>query len=489
LTAEYKWKQGGVFSLNVLSAGRCNGKSSFMKSLTFRDFIDLLRTAGELHAVSAEVDPDLEIAALTDRVCKSRRNRALLFDSVKGSDFRVGTNLFGSEPRMALALGVESLPALTDRFDSFLAGLPGTNAAEKLASLTAAPCWSAAAPRPSPLPAYLHEAPLDLDRLPIIKSHPRDGEPVHAGRFLTLPLVITADPEGTSLNCGMYRAAPTAADRLAIAWSSSSGAALHAAAWSAHGEPMPVVIALGCAPALTFAATLPLPPSFDEFTFAGLLQGEPLRTFSCANGLAAPVDAEIVMEGYLQPGSTASGAFGNHSGFYTPSGPAAAVMITSIRLRRDMILPATVVGRPPMEDCWLARAGGYLLLSLLKIDVPEADSLHQPFAGIFHGAVFISVKNGAGRGPELMTAIRKTPWFTAAKLLVVVDAGQDPADEAGVLWRIMNSVNWAEDMVISGKTLSIDATGKASETRAAVKPDAGIMALVEKRWKEYGFES
>jgi 4-hydroxy-3-polyprenylbenzoate decarboxylase len=153
-----------------------------------------------------------------------------------------------------------------------------------------------------------------------------------------------------------------------------------------------------------------------------------------------------------------------------------------------MILPATVVGRPPMEDCWLARAGGYLLLSLLKLDIPEVVALHQPFAGIFHGAVIVAVNNGYNRGVELIVAIRKTPWFAGSKLLVIVDAEQDPADEAGVFWKIMNSVNWERDLLISEEKLSIDATRKPLETRVPVEDDAELVAVVAKRWKEYGFE-
>jgi len=457
-----------------------------MKDLTFRDFVALLKASGELHPVTAEVDPDMEIAALTDKVCKSQQNRALLFDSVKGSSFRTATNLFGSERRIRLALGLEKLSDLTDRLDRILDGLQGRSATEKLQSITTSPDWSAATPTPCAPPTELQTVAPDLSVLPVIKNHPLDGQPVHSGRFLTLPLVITAAPQGKEINCGMYRAAVTAPDRLTISWSSSSGAALHRNLWAPQGEPMPVTIALGCPPALIFAATLPLP--LDEFTFAGLLQGTPIRTFGCSNGLTAPLDAEIVIEGYLEPESSESGFFGNHSGFYTPSEPAVPVKITSIRLRSDLILPATVVGRPPMEDCWLARAGGYLLLSLLKVDVPQVVALHQPFAGIFHGAVFISLKNVRGQGRELITAIRTTPWFAGSKLLVVVDDQQDPADEPGVLWRIMNSVNWAEDMIISAGRLSIDATGKASEARVAVKENAQIMELVEKRWKEYGFD-
>lgn len=467
-----------------------------MKSLNFRDFIGLLKTCKELHHVSAVVEPELEIAAITDRVCKSRQGRALLFDSVKGSSFRIATNLFGSERRMSLALGIEKLSDLTGWFDGILGRLQGITAVEKLAALAISPLWYVAAPVICAPPTELNETVIDLNILPVIRNHPLDGQPVHDGRFLTLPLVITTNAEATEINCGIYRAALIAPDRLAIKWSGSSGAALHEASWALHGQPMPVVISLGCRPTLNFAATLPLPPALDEFTFAGLLQGEGVKVFNCSNGLIAPFDAEIVMEGYLETEYTSSGAFGNHSGFYTPSEHASTVKITSLKIRNDMILPATVVGKPPMEDCWLARAGGYLLLSLLKIDVPEVVALHAPFAGIFHGAVFISVKTGKvppfqGEGRDdvnLLAVIRKSPWFANAKLLVMVDAEQDPTDEATVFWRIMNNVNWGEDMIISGEKLSIDATRKVSETRAVVEADAGIIELVEKRWKEYGFD-
>jgi 4-hydroxy-3-polyprenylbenzoate decarboxylase len=452
-----------------------------------REFLALLETEGELHSVAAPVDPVLEIAALTDRVCKGEKSRALLFEDVAGSRFRVATNLFGSEQRMALALGIEDLSKLTCRFDSILAGLPGKSSGEKISSLAESELWKSSEARPdeSP-PAHLPESPVDLGELPIIKGSPLDGHPDHDGRFLTLPLVITADPGFSEFNCGMYRAARTGPDSLVVSWSDNSGAAEHARRWSAEGKPMPVAIALGGSPALTFAATLPLP--VDEFGFAGLLQGEPVNLFRCSNGLKAPAGAEIVLEGYVEPGEKGlSGAFGNHTGFYTPSGPASVVRVTAMRSRSDLILPATVVGRPPMEDCWLARAGGHLLLSLLKIDVPEVTGLHQPFAGIFHGAAIIAVRSASGRGAELIAAIRKTRWFTGSRLLVLVDEEQDPADEAGGCWRVMNNVNWESDLHVDGGRLSIDATRKP-DGRVPVTSDAAVEELVTRRWREYGFK-
>lgn len=457
-----------------------------MKSLNFRNFLMKLESLGELKRIKTEVDPILEIAAITDRLCKSADNRGLLFESVKGSPFRAATNLFGSETRMSLALGIERLSALTERLDELLAELPGLSSTERLEQLGAAPCWNHAKPVICAPPSNLSAEDISLKTLPALKNHPLDGTPDHDGRFLTLPVVITAGPDGSNINCGMYRGAIINDHRIAMKWGNSSGAAMHAALWAKAGRPMPIVIVLGTAPVLTLAATLPLPPMLDELTFAGLLQGEPLEVFCCNNGLPAPLDAEIVIEGYLLPEPAASGAFGNHSGFYTPSEQAAAVNVTAIRHRSDLILPATIVGRPPMEDCWLARAGGALLLSLLKIDVPEVVAMHQLFAGIFHGAVIISAKSAGEGGAELTAAIRKTVWFAAARLLVIVDADQDPADEQGVLWRIMNCVKPEEDIVISAGTVSIDATKKPGFKRQ-INADAAIAALVEKRWKEYGF--
>ncbi len=462
-----------------------------MICLDLRALFHILEIAGELHSVKVTVDPQLEIAALTNRVCKSENNnKALLFEDVRGSSFRVATNLFGSARRMALALGIDDLSDLTCRFDELLNGLPGKDASEKISSLAASAAWrdtTAELCEDGP-PDDLIAATLDLRSLPLIKGSPLDGQPDHDGRFFTLPLVVTADPDFSECNCGMYRVAQTGSDSVALCWSSSSGAAEHAAKWATAGKPMPVVIALGGPPALTFAASLPLPVQIDEFSFAGLLQREPIKLYRCANGLPAPAGAELVIEGYLETGESGlSGAFGNHTGFYTPSGPVPAMKVTSIRHRPDMILPATVVGRPPMEDCWLARAGGCLLLSLLKIDVPEVTGLHYPFAGIFHGGVIIPVRNAAGRGAELISSIRNNRWFSGSKLLVLVDDGEDPSDEAGICWRVMNLVDWERDLIVSEGRLSVDATLKPDMKKVLATADADTLALVGRRWKEYGF--
>ncbi len=457
---------------------------------SLRDFLSRLERNGELRTVAAKVDPLQEIAAITDRVCKdSALNRGLLFTSVAGSRYRVATNLFGSERRMSLALGLERLAELTGRFDALLAERSGRGSLARLAALAASHRWRDAAPlfAGSP-PDALVERRVDLGMLPVLKSSPSDGAPDHDGRIITLPLVVTAPPDGSLVNCGMYRCAVTGPDRLAIAWNAASGAGRHAALWQKGVKPMPVTIALGGPPTLSFAATLPLPDLLDEFTFAGLLGGEPLRLFRCSNGLPAPCDAEGVIEGYLHPEELAGcGAFGNHSGYYTPSMAAATLRVTSLRLREDMICPATVVGRPPMEDCWLAAGWGRILLSLVKLDLPEITELHQPFAGVFHGGTILAVRETLGRGMELIRRLKGLPWLRGSRLLVLVDEEQDPADESGVCWRIMNNVAWGEDLLVEGETLCVDATRKPRERRVPVVPDPDVALLVERRWREYGF--
>jgi len=455
-----------------------------------RDFLARLESDGELQRIDVPVSAELEIAAITDRVCRSPGlNRALLFTRVSGFRHALLTNLFGSEERFALALGRQNLASLTPWFDAVLAGLPGESSLKRLVSLVDTPLWLGAAPLVGDeLPPSLEEAEVDLELLPLLKNQPGDGFPDHGGRFITLPLVITAGPDGGAVNCGMYRCAVIARDRLAIQWSATSGGAAHAAAWEKRGEPMPLTIVLGGPPALTFSATLPLPETMDEFSFAGLLAGEPLRLCRCSNGLPAPEGAELVIEGVLHPAETSeAGAFANHTGYYTPAAATAAVRVTAIRHRPDLIMPATVVGRPPMEDCWLARGWERLLLSLLKTDLPQVTALHMPFAGIFHGGAIIALRETAGRGGEILRRVSSLPWFARSKALLLVDDEQDPADEAGVLWRVMNNCDWSRDVAVHGETLTIDATRKPREKRLTVIPDGDVAALVERRWREYGF--
>jgi 4-hydroxy-3-polyprenylbenzoate decarboxylase len=207
--------------------------------------------------------------------------------------------------------------------------------------------------------------------------------------------------------------------------------------------------------------------------------------------LLVPAGAELVIEGEIDPGATAyDGAFGNHTGYYHPSSLASLVRVTAITRRHDMIYPTTVVGPPPMEDCWLATAAGRLFLALLRIDVPEVTGLHQPLSGIFHGGTVVAVRNGSGRGKGIIAAIRKTPWFSRSRMIVLVDDEQAPSNLTGVYWRVMNNVEWERDLVINDGCLLLDATAKISEgepRRVPVTMDEQMVMQVKERWREYGF--
>lgn len=463
-----------------------------MSCSDLRDLLVRTEALGELQRVEVEVDPCLEIAAITGRAVRlPGGGPALLFRRVRGHDVPVVTNLFGSQRRMAAALGLGHLDELSGRMERLLAELPGATAMEKLRSLAGSESWRMAAP------CRLREAactevsgPADLTGLPFPKNWPGDGAPDHAGRFITLPLVITRDPDNSTLNCGMYRAAILGPDSLAIHWGAESGAAAHARAWAVRGERMPVVIAVGGDPAITFAATLPLP--LDEFTLAGLLRGTPVSLADSGHGdLPVPAGAELVLHGFWEPGALVSGgAFGNHTGYYTPAAPVPRIGLTGMTRRRDPIIPATLVGPPPQEDCWLARGWERLLEPLLRVDLPEVVAIHQPFAGIFHGATIVAVKMDGPRGGDILRRLRATPWLGKARLLVLVDGEQDPADMNGVLWRIMNNADWQADPVVAGERLDIDATRYSGRSagREPLRMPEEITRLVENRWREYGFD-
>lgn len=466
------------------------GEAEFMPCYDLRDFLAHIESSGDLHCVEVTVDSNLEMAAIINRVSKSADGGpALLFNQVAGSQFRVAANLFGSEERIALALGCERLSGLSYRFADLLSTGGTCSGWSRLVNL----------PLIEPVPVPPVDSPCrqvtqsspDLGLIPAPKCWPGDGRPDHAGKFITLPMVITRGIDG-DLNCGMYRVALLGADRAAVHWHEGSGGAQHAAAWHAAGEKMPVAIAVGGPPALTFAASLPLPSAVDEFGFAGLLQGEPVAVVKClTSDLYVPAGAELVIEGFIEPRATASdGAFGNHTGYYQPPGMSPLVRVTAVSHRSDMIYPATLVGPPPMEDCWLAAAAGRFLLELLKIDFPDVVDLHQPMAGIFHGATIISARNVADSGLDLIERIRVASWLKGARLILLVDSGQDPADIPGVYWRVLNNVTWDQDLRIRGEVLDIDATVKGNCRNGGLEPlkmDQDVLHLVAKKWREYGF--
>ncbi len=466
-----------------------------MPPTDLRRFVTLLEEHNGLTRISAPAEPLLEIAAITDRVCKNPGGgRALLFERPIGSAFHVATNLFGSLERTCLALGISELNQLTTRLTELLHGLPALDSSSldrQIAALPEFTCWL---PSPNQAPAWnLGMADPDLTVFPFLQSWPGDGSDSGYPRYITLPQVFTAAPDGGSPNCGMYRCQIRGPRELAIRWNQGSGAARHLEQFRALGKPLPVAIALGGPPAGLFSAMLPLPGTLDEMTFAGFLQRAPIITAACLTvPLQVPASAEIVIEGFVDPGETVSeGPFGNHTGLYSLAGPAALLRVTAITHRPGAIIPATVVGVPPMEDCWMAKAWERLLLAFLKRLIPDVSDLHFPMEWVFHQSAIISLeKPNPAMVRETADRLWNTPWFSAARLLIFTERSTKSADISRVAWQTINLSDFGRDLFShpDGKRWALDTTG-GNCTLQRITPDPETVRNIDRRWPEYGIPS
>jgi 4-hydroxy-3-polyprenylbenzoate decarboxylase len=457
-----------------------------------RGLLALVEEARDLCRVTVEVDPLLEIAAITDRVSKGAGGgRALLFEKVKGSPFAVLTNLFGSPRRTAWALWTDDIEALSQRIAREIADESGSGAA-RLQSLVEDPAYLPRLVPNAPCQEVIRRDGPFLGVIPALQAWPGDG-----GRFITLPLVFTRDPGTGRTNCGMYRVQIFDDRCAAIDWRRGSDGYRHHAAWSARGKRMPVAIALGGDPALIYAAAAPVPAGVDEVAYAGYLRQTPVAMAQCLTcDLEVPAAAEFVIEGYIAPGEfRQSGPFGNHSGRYVPAALAPLFHVTAVTHRRDALYPCTVVGPPPMEDCYLAQATERLFLPLLRVDHPQIVDVHSPLEGIFHGCTLISMtKNEAGEGRALAEDLWRRGRLKNARLLVIVDADVDVQNPSRVFWHTINAVDPQRDLRIDGLRIAIDATrklageGGAESPAAMVAADEATLELLAARWDEYGID-
>lgn len=460
---------------------------------TLNQFISLLEEQGELARIAVEADPLLEIAAVTDRVCKRPGGgQALLFQQPGDSRFALATNLFGSQRRVCLALGVDNLDRLTERMAQLLNSIERPRFEELDRQLGALPEFSRCAPQLSSLPCGEHVVmdPPDLGAFPFLQTWPGDGSAEGYPRYITLPLVITTDAQGGEHNCGLYRAQLRGRDQLAMRWKAGSGAAAHLESFRRADRSMPVAIALGGPPAALFSALFPLPGGLDEMTFAGFLRNAPLELAACRTvPLHVPAGSEIVIEGYVNPDETVTeGPFGNHTGTYSEAGAAALLRVTAISHRPAALVPATIVGPPPMEDCWMARAWEALLTSFLRRLVPGLARISFPSEWIFHQSAVISLDTPRpGMVRETAELLWALPWFSASRILIFVDTGVDAADYGAVAWRAINCTVFSRDVHYDDicTRVAIDATGCHNGEHRLVLDEA-IVARVERRWQEYG---
>ncbi len=464
-----------------------------MAASPLHQLISRFETSGDLTRITVPVDPVLEIPAITNRICKEPDGgAALLFEHPAGSQFPVATNLFGSRERVCRALGVSNLDELTGLLSALLERIPDPDASCFDRQLDALPEFSRFAPHEAMEadPALIPMNPPDLACFPFLQGWPDDGAADGHPRYITLPQVVTADPDGGTYNCGVYRVQIRGGCEAAIQWKAGSGAARHAGLYRLAGRAMPVAITLGGDPAALFSAMFPLPGDLDELTFAGFLRGAPLMTTPCRSvPLRVPAGAEVVIEGYVEPGETAvEGPFGNHTGFYAPAAPAALMRVTAISYRKDAVIPATVVGPPPMEDCWMAQAWERLQLAFLRKLEPAITDIRYPLEWIFQQSAVISLeKPHPGMVRNISARLWALPWFRAARVLLFVSAGPEKVELSHIAWRAINVTEFTDDIYHDKATgrVAVDATGTRAP-RPEVSYSAETAALVDRRWKEYG---
>jgi 4-hydroxy-3-polyprenylbenzoate decarboxylase len=458
-----------------------------------REFITAIDRIGELARISHPVQARLEIAEIADRVMKSPGGGpALLFEHVlldngQRSTQPVAINLFGSMRRMCLALGTEKLDDIGGRISDMLnlkvpEGLLGKLAMlPRLAEIGKFPPRVKGG-RPPCQEVVQRDDAVNLDVIPFLTTWPEDG-----GRYITLPMVITTDPSRGIRNVGMYRVQVLGRNTLAMHWQRHKVAAGHWREMAARRERMPVVIALGGDPASIYSGSAPLPPTIDEFLFAGFLRRQPVelaKAITCA--LDVPAEAEMVLEGYIDPAEALvlEGPFGDHTGFYSLADYYPKVHVTAVTSRRDPIYPATLVGRPPMEDFYLGHATERIFLPLLKLTVPEIVDYHMPAPGIFHNLVFVSIdKQYPGQAYKVMNALWGQGLMSLAKVLVVVDKEVNVQDPDEAWWVALNNIDPERDVRFTmGPIDVLDHSSRAFTYGSKMGIDA------TRKWKEEGFD-
>ena len=385
-----------------------------------------------------------------------------------------------------LAGKLSMLPRLAE-----LASFPPARATEP------APCQALVAPE--------HDA--DVRLLPHLVCWPGDGGP-----YLTFPMVITRDPASGVRNVGLYRIQVQGPRELAMHWQRHKVGAAHWREMAARKERMPVAIVLGADPASMYAASAPLPPAVDEFLFAGFLRRAPVKLVPCLTcDLEVPSEAEVVIEGYIDPAEdlVMEGPFGDHTGFYSLADRYPRVHVTAVTMRRDAIYPATIVGRPPMEDYYLGHATERIFLPLLRLTMPEIADYHMPAYGIFHNLVFVSIrKQYPGHAWKVMNGLWGQGLMSLAKVLVVLDDWVKVRDPEEAWWVALNHIDPERDTRFTlgpidvldhasraftfGSKMGIDATMKLPEEGFQRPwPDAIVMSdevkqLVDAKWASLG---
>ncbi len=425
-----------------------------------QDFLNALRAAGEIKTVSQKVSPEIEISRYTDRESKSfQGGKALFFENVEGSEFPVATNIFGSSRRICMALGVANLDQLGERVRKYMEFDPPKNLRQVLNAIPMAVDLARFFPRKfrggtPPCQEVVHKGKdADLSRLPVLKCWPKD-----AGPFVTLPLVITRSLVTGKRNMGMYRLQVFDRNTTGMHWHVHKDGSHYYREYAQAKKRMPVSVAIGADPATTYAATAPMPRGMDEIVLSGFIRKKPVPMAKCVtNDLEVPAEAEFVLEGYVDPGELRmEGPFGDHTGYYSLADEYPVFHVTAITHRKKPVYSATLVGRPPMEDCYLAKATERLFLPMLRSVMPEIRDYWFPWEGVFHNIVVASLeKEYPGHAQKLMSGLWGQGQMSFCKAIVVVDENVDPSDAGSVIDALVERFDPAEDITVAKGILDV----------------------------------
>jgi 4-hydroxy-3-polyprenylbenzoate decarboxylase len=422
------------------------------------EFINDLEEKNELLRINQLIDPVLEITEITDRVTKSG-GKALLFENT-GTDFPVLINAFGSDLRMSMAIGRKNLDDAGNEIENLFNNV-SINKESFFKKLSALPSlFNLAGILPSrtrrkgKCQQQIHKEP-DLGILPVLKCWPHDG-----GRFITLPMVHTRHPETGSTNVGMYRMQILDKNTTAMHWQRHKTGANHFEAWKIAGRKMPVSVALGGDPVYTYAATAPLPENIDEYILAGFLRKKKVKLVKCiTNDLFVPEDADIILEGFVDPAEDLvwEGPFGDHTGFYSLADWYPKFHITCITHSKKAVYPATIVGIPPQEDAWIAKATERIFLSPVKMTLqPEVEDFHMPDPGTAHNLVIVKIKKSyPGQGMKVINSLLGAGQMMFTKYMIVVSGDTDIRNYRELAAHVFANVDLSKDLLFSHGPLDV----------------------------------
>jgi 4-hydroxy-3-polyprenylbenzoate decarboxylase len=487
-----------------------------------REWIAALERAGELKRIKTEVDPILEIAEITDRVSKSKNRQgnpggpALLFENPKGHDIPVLINQFGSERRMRMAIEVDSLNEVADRIRQFMDVKSPQGFLDKVKMLPMLAEMGKFFPKTvssGPCKENIRKDKFSLNHLPILQCWPQD-----AGRFITLPCVVTRDPKTGKRNVGMYRMQvyderatgmhwqrqkvgaehyrdairasavgsemQQAASLRVNAMAQSSGGSVLADGHRPSGK-MEVAVALGTDPAITFSAIVPAPPDVEEYLIAGFLRQKPVELVKCETvDLEVPAASEIVLEGYVNLDELhTEGPFGDHTGFYSLEDLYPVFHLTCVTHRNNPIYATTIVGKPPQEDAYMGKAVERIFLPLMRLTIPELVDINLPIEGVFHNLMIVSIrKSYPGQARKVMNAIWSLGQAMFTKCIIVVDEDVDVQDIGDVTLKALNNIDPERDIQFTlGPVDSLDHASRLPNFGSKMGVDA------TRKWTSEGF--